>query len=275
MRVLVTDSDNRSTLAATRSLARAGHTVITAGERRDSLAAVSRFSTAFVQYPRPFDEPERFVDAICHAVRVNSIDVVLPMTEVTTLLLTEQRLRLPSSCTLPFASVESIAMASNKAAVVDLARRVGVPTPRTIAVASEVGAVIEANTLRFPIVIKPARSRVRSVDGWISTRVAYAVDAADLESKLRRLRPDVFPVLLQERIHGRGIGVFACYDQGRPVAFFSHERLREKPPSGGISVLSRSTALNPVAVDYSKRLLDRLGWHGVAMVEFKNDDRDG
>jgi predicted ATP-grasp superfamily ATP-dependent carboligase len=71
------------------------------------------------------------------------------------------------------------------------------------------------------------------------------------------------------------VGLFACYDRGYPVALFSHKRLREKPPSGGVSVLCESAPLNPDAVEYASRLLGKLEWHGVAMVEFKQDDRDG
>ena len=92
---------------------------------------------------------------------------------------------------------------------------------------------------------------------------------------LTGLPPAAYPVLLQERIEGPGRGLFACFDRGQPVAFFAHRRLREKPPSGGVSVLCESTTLDPIAVDYGTRLLSRLGWHGVAMVEFKQDNRDG
>jgi predicted ATP-grasp superfamily ATP-dependent carboligase len=81
--------------------------------------------------------------------------------------------------------------------------------------------------------------------------------------------------LLQERIVGPGQGVFACFDRGQPIALFSHRRLREKPPSGGVSVLSESVAVPPLAREYALRLLRELGWHGVAMVEFKVDARDG
>ena len=63
--------------------------------------------------------------------------------------------------------------------------------------------------------------------------------------------------------------MFALYDAGRPVAFFAHRRLRERPPSGGVSVLSESVGLDPYLRELSRRILDHVGWHGVAMVEFK------
>ena len=275
LRVLVTDSDTRAALAATRSLARSGHEVITAGERCTSLSSVSRYSSGFVSYPSPMSEPNGFIVAMDTAINKFAIDVVLPMTEVTTLLLTEHRDRTGLPCALPFSSFSSISRASDKAEMVELARDLGVPAPKTIVVRTPEEARATIPNLEFPIVIKPARSRVRTADGWRSACVSYAAGSGDLESRLRQLHPAVFPVLLQEKIIGSGVGLFACYNRGQPIAYFSHRRLREKPPSGGVSVLSESTPLNPVAVDYATRMLDRLSWHGVAMVEFKRDDRDG
>jgi predicted ATP-grasp superfamily ATP-dependent carboligase len=71
------------------------------------------------------------------------------------------------------------------------------------------------------------------------------------------------------------VGVFACYDNGQPIAVFSHKRIREKPPSGGVSVLRESVPVDPLAAKYALALLDALSWHGVAMVEFKMDEHDG
>ena len=129
--------------------------------------------------------------------------------------------------------------------------------------------------LPFPIVVKPARSRVRTDAGWVSTGVAYASDAASLRAVLERLPPAVYPVLLQERIEGPGVGVFAAIDHGKTVGLFAHRRLREKPPSGGVSVLCESATVDPTAAEHATRLLREIGWRGVAMVEFKQDRRDG
>jgi predicted ATP-grasp superfamily ATP-dependent carboligase len=59
------------------------------------------------------------------------------------------------------------------------------------------------------------------------------------------------------------------------VSLFGHRRIREKPPSGGVSVLRESVPVSPLARAFTGKLLDHLKWHGVAMVEFKVDDRDG
>ena len=120
----------------------------------------------------------------------------------------------------------------------------------------------------YPVVVKPSRSRVLAAKGWLSTGVTYANNETELDA-LPALPPQVYPVLLQERIHGPGEGFFALYAQGKPVAFFAHRRLREKPPSGGVSVLRESAEIAADTQTHGTALLGALQWHGVAMVEFK------
>jgi hypothetical protein len=69
--------------------------------------------------------------------------------------------------------------------------------------------------------------------------------------------------------------MFALFDRGTLVAEFAHRRLREKPPAGGVSVLSESRPVDPRLRDFAVKMLGPLGWHGVAMMEYKQDRRTG
>ena len=75
--------------------------------------------------------------------------------------------------------------------------------------------------------------------------------------------------LVQEVVPGEGIAIFALFDSGKPIVTFAHRRIIEKPPWGGVSVVSESTAPHPDALCFARMLLEELRWHGVAMVEFK------
>jgi predicted ATP-grasp superfamily ATP-dependent carboligase len=83
------------------------------------------------------------------------------------------------------------------------------------------------------------------------------------------------PLLVQERITGQGAGIFTLFNQGKPIVFFAHKRLREKPPTGGVSVLRESIPLDQGMKNHVVKLLSRLNWHGVAMVEFKLEEKTG
>ena len=80
--------------------------------------------------------------------------------------------------------------------------------------------------------------------------------------------------MIQEYIQGSGYGFFAIYENGNLKEFFMHKRIRENPITGGSSVCAKSI-YEPKLFRYGKDLLDKLNWHGVAMVEFKKDSKSG
>jgi predicted ATP-grasp superfamily ATP-dependent carboligase len=53
-----------------------------------------------------------------------------------------------------------------------------------------------------------------------------------------------------------------------------HKRIREYPPSGGPSVVAEAYYNEQILKD-GTRMLDELQWEGVAMVEFKKDNKTG
>ncbi len=84
--------------------------------------------------------------------------------------------------------------------------------------------------------------------------------------------PGAFPVLLQQILTVAGLGYFALAREGAVLAEFHHRRLRELPPTGGVSVLRESIAPNAVMERAGRALVSRLAWTGPIMVEFKRDD---
>ena len=156
-----------------------------------------------------------------------------------------------------------------------LASELNIDIPRSYTINKYEDLDTSIINLHYPVVIKPARSRVSINNTWEFTSVTYANDKDDLDHQLSKYNNNIYPILIQERIVGPGLGIFMCYENGKPIASFSHKRLREKPPSGGVSVLRESIPLDPIAYQFSEQLLTSLQWQGVAMVEFKVDKRDG
>jgi predicted ATP-grasp superfamily ATP-dependent carboligase len=268
-RVLVLDANQRSALATTRSLGRRGIPVIAADEVSRTLAGASRYCRETLTYPSPYSNPDAFVGAVQAALTARAVDLVLPMTEVTTELLLRHRNEL-GGVALPFGPLEAFERLNDKRRLGELARALGVPTPRTFPVESPETLAAVADVVNFPVVLKPYRSRIPTRSGWVAGEVRYAHSAQELLAVARTEMPfRAHPFLVQEYIAGQGQGVFALYDCGRAVTFFAHRRLRERPPSGGVSVVSESVSLDPTLQQMARRILDHVGWHGVAMVEFK------
>jgi predicted ATP-grasp superfamily ATP-dependent carboligase len=59
------------------------------------------------------------------------------------------------------------------------------------------------------------------------------------------------------------------------VAVCGHRRIRETPPSGGVSVYREAIAPPATLVAQSRALLDQFDWKGVAMVEYKVQESTG
>lgn len=267
--VLVLDGNERSALAITRCLGRHGVRPLVGAESSASLAGASRHCRARLRYTSPYQDPSRFIADIDQLIAANEIGCLLPATDVTTLLLARHRDRWPAT-RLPTARWEQIDLLSNKAALFRLAEDLGIPSPRTHYIDSPAAALTLADDLDYPAVLKPFRSRILRDDGWLGTAVRIAPDAATLRD-LVSTRPEFrdYPFLVQEFISGEGAGYFALYDHDTLIADFCHLRLREKPPSGGVSVLSESSQVDPRLREHARRLFNHTGWHGVAMVEFK------
>lgn len=75
-------------------------------------------------------------------------------------------------------------------------------------------------------------------------------------------------LLVQEYVPGRGVGYFALMCHGALRAEFAHQRIRDVHPTGSGSSLRTSVRPQPALRSASLRILQELGWHGVAMVEF-------
>ena len=274
-RVLVLDASQRSALACIRSLGRIGDVEVHAADSAaEAIGGASRHCAQYWQHPPVREAPAEFIAWLRDFVPREGIDLVFPMTEFSSqLILIDNERRRETPTPVPFADHATVLSLADKGRLLTLARSLDIPCPASTL--HDTAATVDLDAIeRYPVVVKPCLSHLWLEDRWLSTSVQIAADRAALERILAGspwLRQH--PFMLQEFIPGRGAGVFALYDQGRAVAFFAHRRLREKPPGGGVSVLSESIPPDPQLLDQARRLLDAAGWHGVAMVEFRVDEQ--
>ena len=274
MDVLVTDGNQRSTLAVVRALGREGIAVTVGETEESSLAGSSKYCGRQLRYPSPSTDGAQFLAVLARELAGGRYRLVLPMTDVTTRLLARKP-ELAAFAKVPFPGEEAIELAQNKRRVLLLARRLGIRCPETWMLDEKDKIEDAAAKARYPVVIKPRFSRYERDGKWVHGEVQFAHDAEDLRQKYRASHARVPFPLVQERIVGEGRGVFLLLWNGELKAAFCHRRLREKPPWGGPSVYCESAALDEKLVEQSLRLLQAIGWQGPAMVEFKMDQRDG
>ena len=271
--VLVLDGEQRAGLAVVRSLGRRGVKVHVASHIRRSLAGGSRFAASESLVPDPIKGAEAYATAIARLSVDRDTLVILPATEASTMALLEHRTLL-GPARIASSDLNRFGRATDKEAVLALGSKldIDVPAQWTLGGLEDIDTV---PTERYPLVVKPARSVVTGVGGRRKVGVRYARDREELAEIIRGLGPEAGPFLLQARIGGPGVGIFLLRWNGSILATFAHRRIREKPPSGGVSVCCESIAAPSELVRQSVRLLEALDWEGVAMVEYKQDRRTG
>lgn len=275
MSVLVTDGDQRSTLAVVRALGSAGIPVTVGETRTPSLAGSSRFATRNVRYPSPQQDPEGFQQFLRQESQSGDYRMLLPMTDVTVILASDLAVDLLPHIALPFPAQERILAAQDKGYLLRLAQQAGIQSPATWEPGDQISLGEIASSIAYPAVLKPRFSRWRSGGSWITGSVEYVESAQDLITQYMTVHAQVPGPLIQEKIEGEGRGVFLLVWNGELKAAFCHRRLREKPPWGGVSVYRESLPLDQEMVEKSFALLKALEWRGAAMLEFKMDRRDG
>jgi len=273
-RILVTDGSQRSALAVVRSLGHAGHRVFVCATRVPSLAGASRHSVAQAQVADSLQAPAQLVDDVRSLIEQWRIDMLIPISESSLLALLPEREQL--GVAIPFPRAEIFRAISDKHALLERAARTGIAVPQQIVLrCAEEAKAVDPSLLDYPVVLKPARSVGEHDGNRVSMGVRHVADEESLRPAIASLSDAAFPLLIQQRIVGPGIGIFLLLWNGRVLASFAHRRLREKPPSGGVSVYSESVITDPQLLERSRDLLQQFEWNGVAMVEYKRDASTG
>lgn len=278
MRILVLDGNQNQAVAAVRSLAAAGHTVWVGDSTSWNKAGWSRYAHETFRYPAPQRQAEAFVDRIAELVAAQAPapglpTLVLPMTEATTLALSLHRERIFSAGgRLVLPAHEQVLRAFDKQQTTELAHSLGIAVPRTILVNNTQEAEDAARSLQYPVVLKPRASEELDREGNVKTggRPRYASTPAEFQSAYSDISRRSSGVLVQQYVEGEGSGYFALMHHGELRAEFAHRRIRDVHPTGSGSAVRVSVEPAPEIRRASLAILEALGWHGVAMVEFRH-----
>lgn len=274
IKVLVTHGEHRAALAVVRSLGRHGIKTIVVSEHKRNISAASRYCYRFYKCRPARTDENGFLEDIKDIIEQERVSAILPITDVAMYLLLDPAHRIPAELTTFLPSYELFSLTSDKYQLLKLCKELNINIPETHFIENLFQIEYYRDRLKYPIVIKPARSVRKIGDRWGSHSISIANNYYELIVKCYRGIIYNYPFLLQEKVMGNAYGVFTVYQNGHPLAYFGHKRLREKPPSGGVSVLCESVLINPQLQLATEKLLKTIQWHGPAMVEFKYDEHN-
>lgn len=272
-RVLVLDAGARPALAVIRSLGRAGAEVIAAGESVHDIGLKSKYVAGTFISPSSSEKPTKFVAWLRGVLEQEKPDILLPITTASTEAVLSAAEELRRFSKIPFSAAETIRQANDKWALYLTARDIGIAVPDTELIKNDSPLTSEAEQrlrgFTYPAVLKPRVSDYLSGGRICKWPIIYPKTFSDVQNWFDRRTADMPDYLLQEKLPGDGAGVFMLCQKGEEKLVFAHRRLLEKPPTGGVSVLSESVDPDEQALAASRMLLKKLNWTGVAMVEFK------
>lgn len=268
--VLVLDGDARETIAIVRSLGKKGIRVTVGAEKgKIAPASMSKYAFRKISYHSPDLAPNTFLKDLTTIVKENKYDMIVPVRDTTTMLASKHKDFLSRYTTIPVADYNMWIIARDKAQTLKVAMDNGIPIPKTYFVENNnIDLERIQNEIGFPVIIKPHKSS--------GTRgIKYVESPEELSSAYNEVLDKYGETVVQEFIlPGGAYGVSVLFNKGESKAIFTHKRLREYPISGGPSTL-RESVRYPEIEKYAIDLLKALNWHGVAMVEFRLDARNG
>jgi hypothetical protein len=127
--------------------------------------------------------------------------------------------------------------------------------------------------LTFPVVIR-TDNRVTKEGVYMKGETFWVKNRKEAEHIIGLLKETRGAIIAQEAIWGTGTGAFFLRFRDEVQLSFAHRRLHEVPYWGGGSSF-RESCRDHELVSLGARLLEAVGYEGVAMVEFRRSSLDG
>ena len=263
----------RSTYAALRNLRQYGIDVHVSDNFRTGMCQASNKKQSFDIYRSHYHVgEEEFVKDVKEICIKRNIDIIFPSHNETEVL-SKHRLEFESDLGILFPDYTHCKIFNNKSLSYDFVEKLGISLPVRITYdhPSEIPDKFQ--------LLGVSRCVIKLLTGNSSKGVFYANSGDEartiVESLIHQhcLTIDRYPQI-EEYVSGEGWGSSVLYWHGEKIAGFSHKRLREKVLTGGTSTL-REAVNAPDLEDAAEKIFSHIGWHGLAMAEFKRCPQTG
>jgi len=272
-RVILTHGRSLLALAAAHSLGQRGLEVIGCDEMPMMALSFSRFVTETFVHTSVYDDEQQYLADLEANVRTYRPTVagrpyVLMPIHRDTRLIARNRHRFADHIRVATPSLEAIDAVDPKDRLIHTARRYDVPIPKTVLLSDATAVRQAAHELVFPVFLKVPDSHggrgVEKVDTPAALPTAYERLVASGK------RTGARAPLVQEAIPGRDYCLTGLFVQGELRVCMAYVNLRTFPQDGGFGVL-RETVDAGKLPGIAERLMQPIGWNGVAEFDFRWD----
>ncbi|QVL50323.1 MAG: hypothetical protein KFB96_07770 [Thiocapsa sp.] len=267
-------------LGVIRSLGRHGIPVTLINRNRQDIATRSRYMTTFIKAP---DDPKELIDCLLDlAARCHERQALFYTSDIFLEIVSQYRDRLADHYRFIISDEKSVGIVLGKDAFDRFTAEQGLPAPRGVEVTAETSISELEDRLTYPLVVKPQLSfewRVaRFVDEFGSVKVIRCDTPDEMRDLLPRLRQHTSRLLVQEAILGEDDAHYSFYSYRSPrfgeIVCLCVNKERIWPIHNGVGSFAR-VVTNAEMCEIGTRLLNTLGWVGVASICFKVERRTG
>ena len=269
-KVLVLGNDNRSFLTVIRSLGRKNICVHVGWCAKNLYALKSRYISKVHEIPGFSLDNDHWKTALIDLLKSERFDLVVPCNDSTIIPLQTHRVELEKHARLYLLDDDCYRIANDKFEMQKLAGRLGINVAEELTISKGMTAAEIVSALRLPVVIKPRASYTKEKISQ-KDRVLKIYDEKGLGEFLSKVRPDESYVA-QRNFIGKGAGVEIIAKQGRILVAFQHVRIHEPLTGGGSSYRMSVYPFEPL-LEASKKIIGALKYTGVAMIEYKFNDK--
>jgi predicted ATP-grasp superfamily ATP-dependent carboligase len=272
VRVLVTNAEERSVIAACRCLHAAGHEVTAVSSSRLAAGHWSRACARRLRLPDPRDDAEGFAGGLEAELRARPYATLLAATDPALLAVARARERLEPLTRLGLPEPAAVERALDRTALLDAARAAGLQSPPTRVCADAREATEYASTLGYPVLLKSRHPVVHAGARVLQSPPARpAAGARELTAMLPRYGT---PCLVQAARPGPVWSFAGVAAGGRLLGFAASRYVRTWPPAAGSVAFSETVAVDEDLREATAALVRDIGWQGIFELELVGA-RDG
>lgn len=265
MRILIVeDGQSRGALAAARALGAAGHEVGLGGPLR-GCASYSRWCHRYHKITDARRSIDAFVAGISKAVSKEHYETILPAGDPELLALSLHRDRL--GCHFPYPSHDVVVTAMDKKRLCDVATSAGLSVPSTHSFDD-----YRWEELEPPYIVKPRLRFGRTIDAITSLDVRITMERDGVRRRAAELEAAGAEALVQERREGALLAYACVRHPERGIIARSLQIASHVWPAGrGVSTRAETIPIEEHLAEQIDGLLARLGWEGIAQLQFIRD----
>ncbi|MEM7064379.1 MAG: hypothetical protein AAF572_14590 [Cyanobacteria bacterium P01_B01_bin.77] len=278
--IMMTMGDYGGTLAVVRSYGKHNQPTLLAGPDTSTLTHKSRYLSKALQSP-PVKDFEEFFTWLMDYGKQHPGAFLYPSSDDMTWLIAHYRDQLSKYYQLYSPDVETIYALLNKPALHDIAEKLGIPIAATIAPTSLEELKAQANSLTYPVLIKPRTQigMLRRQKGQVCETPEKLLEIyPSYQQKfyyhplLVEFDPDVNWPMVQSFHTSAGQNTYSVagfVDESQEIFMTrASAKVLQFPIRVGIGLCFESRPLNPKAIEYLKAICKEVGYYGVFEAEF-------